>query len=75
MESDLRANDRFLSLINATSRNSSAFYANECIFSHNEQQKVQLIKTVLAYLEIQVRARNIMMADAQTDYLNDYWTK
>ena len=26
------------------------------------------------YLEIQVRARNIMMADAQTDYLNDYWT-
>ena len=30
----------FLSLINATSRNSSAIYANECIFSHNEQQKV-----------------------------------
>ena len=28
----------------------------------------------LTYLEIQVRARNIMMADAQTDYLNDYWT-
>ena len=27
-----------------------------------------------AYLEIQVRARNIMMADAQTDYPNDYWT-
>ena len=26
------------------------------------------------YLEIQVRARNIMMADAQTDYRNDYWT-
>ena len=32
--------DRFLSLINVTSRNSSAFHANECIFSHNEQQKV-----------------------------------
>ena len=29
---------------------------------------------LLTYLEIQVRARNIMMADAQTDYLNDYWT-
>ena len=31
-------------------------------------------KLLLTYLEIQVRARNIMMADAQTDYLNDYWT-
>ena len=40
MESDLRANDRFLSLMNVTSRNSSAFHANDCIFSHNEQQKV-----------------------------------
>ena len=40
MESDLRANDRFLSRMNVTSRNSSAFHANECIFSHNEEQKV-----------------------------------
>ena len=40
MESDLRANDRFLSLMNVTSRNSSAFDSNECIFSHNEQQNV-----------------------------------
>ena len=40
MESDLRANDSFLSLMNVTSRNSSPFNANECIFSHNEQQKV-----------------------------------
>ena len=31
-------------------------------------------KLLLTYLEFQVRARNIMMADAQTDYLNDYWT-
>ena len=40
MDSDLRANDRFLSLMNGTSRNSSAFHAHECIFSYNEQQKV-----------------------------------
>ena len=40
MESDLPANDRFLSLMNVTSRNSSPFNANECIFSHNEQLKV-----------------------------------
>ena len=28
-------------------------------------------KMLLTYLEIQVRARNIMMADTQTDYLID----
>ena len=31
---------RFLSLMNVTSRNSSSFHANECVFSHKEQQKV-----------------------------------
>ena len=40
MESDLRANDRFLSLMNVTLRNCSPFHANECVFSHNKQQKV-----------------------------------
>ena len=28
---------------------------------------------LLTYREIQVRARNIMMADKQTDYLIDSW--
>ena len=28
---------------------------------------------LLTYLEIQVRARNIMMTDTQTDYLIDQW--
>ena len=73
MEPDLRANDRFCSW-NITSRNCSSFHANECVFSYNEQQKVSLEKLLLTYLEIQVRARNILMADAQTDYLDDYWT-
>ena len=58
---------------NITSRNCSSFHANECVFSHNEQQKVQLEKLLLTYLEIQVRSRNILMTDAQTDYLNNYW--
>ena len=40
MEPDLRPNDRFLSLMNITSRNCSSFHANEFVFSHNEQQKV-----------------------------------
>ena len=31
-------------------------------------------KLLLTYLEFQVRVRNIMMADTQTDYLNDYCT-
>ena len=39
-ESDLRANDRFLSLMNVTLRNCSPFHANECVFLHNKQQKV-----------------------------------
>ena len=39
-ESDLRADDRFLSLRNVTSRNCSPFQTNECVFSRNEQQKV-----------------------------------
>ena len=39
-ESDLRADDRFLSRRNVTSRNCSPFQTNECVFSRNEQQKV-----------------------------------
>ena len=31
-------------------------------------------KLLVTHPEIQVRVRNIMMADAQTDYLNDYRT-
>ena len=71
MESDLHANDRFLSLMNVTLRNCSPFHANECVFSQNEQQKVVGKKMLLTYLEIQVRARNFLMAAAQTNYLID----
>ena len=40
IESELSANVRRLALMNVSSRNWSPFYANRCIFSHNEQQKV-----------------------------------
>ena len=40
IESYLCANDRILSLMNVTSRSCSPFLINECVFSHNEQQKV-----------------------------------
>ena len=40
IESELRANVRFLALMNASSRNWSSIHANECVFSRNEQQKV-----------------------------------
>ena len=43
IESDLRANDRLLSLMNVTLRNCSPFEANNCLYSHNEQQKVYQI--------------------------------
>ena len=39
-EYELRANVRFLALINASSRYWSSIHANECAFSRNEQQKV-----------------------------------
>ena len=49
------------------------------LVSDSSDQKLSVVPSLasfleLTYLEIQVRARNIMMADAQTDYLNDYWT-
>ena len=40
IESELRANVRFWALMNASSRYWSSTYANECVFSCNEQQKV-----------------------------------
>ena len=39
IESELRANVRFLALMNASSRYWSSIHANECVFSRNEQQK------------------------------------
>jgi len=40
IESELRANVRFLALMNASLRYWSPIHANECMFSCNEQQKV-----------------------------------
>ena len=38
--SELRANVRFLALMNASSRYWSSIHANECVFSRIEEQKV-----------------------------------
>ena len=38
--SELRANVRFLALMNASLRYWSSIHKNECVFSSNEQQKV-----------------------------------
>ena len=40
IESELSANVRCLALMNVSSRSWSPFYANGCVFSRNEQQKV-----------------------------------
>ena len=40
IESELRANARFLALISASSRYWSTIHANERVFSRNEQHKV-----------------------------------
>ena len=40
IESELRANVRFLALMNASSRYWSSTQGNECVFSRSEQQKV-----------------------------------
>ena len=40
IESELRANVRFLALMNASSRFWSSIDANECVFYRNGQQKV-----------------------------------
>ena len=40
IESDLCANVRFFTLMNVSSPYWSRFYANDCVFSRNEQQKV-----------------------------------
>ena len=40
IESDLCANVRFFALMTVSSCCWSPFYANECVFSRNEQQKV-----------------------------------
>ena len=40
IDGELRANVRFLALMNASSRYWSSIHANECVFSRNEQQKV-----------------------------------
>ena len=42
IECELRANVRFLALMNASSRYWWSIHANECVFSRNEQQKVYL---------------------------------
>ena len=51
IESELRANVRSLALMNASSRYWSSIHANECIFSHNGQQKVYLFSTTDIYWE------------------------
>ena len=43
IESELRANVRFLALMNASLHYWSSIHANECVFSRNEQQKVYLL--------------------------------
>ena len=43
IESELRANVRFLALMNASSRYWSSIRANECLFCRNEQQKENII--------------------------------
>ena len=40
IESELNANVRCLALMNVSSRIWSPFYANGCVFSRNEKQKV-----------------------------------
>ena len=40
IEPELRANVRFSTLMNASSRYWSPIHANECVFCRNEQQKV-----------------------------------
>ena len=40
IESELRANVRFLALMNASSRYWSSIHTNESVFSRNEKQKV-----------------------------------
>ena len=40
IESDLCTNVRFFALMNVSSSRWSLFYANESVFSRNEQQKV-----------------------------------
>ena len=47
IESELRANVRFLALMNASSRYWSSIHANECVFSRNEQQKVCMSKNTV----------------------------
>ena len=42
IECELRANVRFLAVMNASSRYWLSIQANECVFSRNEQQKVYL---------------------------------
>ena len=42
-ESELRANVRFLALMNASSRHYLSIHADECVFSRNELQKVYLL--------------------------------
>ena len=48
IESELRANLRFLELMNASSRYWSSVHANECVFSRNEEQKVYLHRNFCA---------------------------
>ena len=43
IESELSANVRCLAIMNVASRNWSPFYANKCVFSHNEKQKVYYV--------------------------------
>ena len=40
IECELRANARFLAVMNASSRYPSSINVNECVFSRYEQQKV-----------------------------------
>ena len=44
IECELRANVRFLALMNASSRYWSSIHANESVFSRNEQQKVYYVQ-------------------------------
>ena len=50
IESELRANVRFLELMNASSRYWSSIHANDCVSSRNEQQKVYYLSPLYCFV-------------------------
>ena len=52
IECELRANVRFLVLMNASSHFWSSIHANECVFSRNEQQKVYSVFQIYCFSNV-----------------------